>query len=130
MRVAADVPKRSALSLFARNADAPQCPIELCGWRGKTSIRAFVPRNERFHYLRMVGVDVFREKQGRRDGTVPEGPAGEDPEATPTEDPGKAESEGDGEAEGDPPSDGETDGNDDGAAAGGDATETREVTGS
>uniref|UniRef100_A0A671UYP0 tRNA (cytosine(34)-C(5))-methyltransferase n=1 Tax=Sparus aurata TaxID=8175 RepID=A0A671UYP0_SPAAU len=42
----------------------PQCSIQLCGWRGKTSIRAFVPRNERFHYLRMLGVEVFRDKQG------------------------------------------------------------------
>ncbi|XP_049606310.1 RNA cytosine C(5)-methyltransferase NSUN2 [Syngnathus scovelli] len=42
----------------------PQCPIQLCGWRGKTSIRAFVPRNERYHYLRMLGVEVFRDKQG------------------------------------------------------------------
>ncbi|XP_056154296.1 RNA cytosine C(5)-methyltransferase NSUN2 [Lampris incognitus] len=54
------------------NPAEPQCPIELCGWRGKTSIRAFVPRNERFHYLRMLGVEVFREKpglsQGRREG--------------------------------------------------------------
>ncbi|XP_052326049.1 RNA cytosine-C(5)-methyltransferase NSUN2-like [Oncorhynchus keta] len=46
------------------NPHCPQCPIELCGWRGKTSIRAFVPRNERFHYLRMLGVEVFRNKQG------------------------------------------------------------------
>ncbi|XP_047240725.1 RNA cytosine C(5)-methyltransferase NSUN2 [Girardinichthys multiradiatus] len=54
----------------------PQCPIQLCGWRGKTSIRAFVPRNERFHYLRMLGVEVFRDKQGlgqkRRDGAKEE----------------------------------------------------------
>lgn len=42
----------------------PQCSIQLCGWRGKTSIRAFVPRNERLHYLRMLGVEVFRDKQG------------------------------------------------------------------
>ncbi|MEQ2182065.1 hypothetical protein GOODEAATRI_018216, partial [Goodea atripinnis] len=52
------------------------CPIQLCGWRGKTSIRAFVPRNERFHYLRMLGVEVFRDKQGlgqkRRDGAKEE----------------------------------------------------------
>ncbi|XP_063041734.1 RNA cytosine C(5)-methyltransferase NSUN2 [Engraulis encrasicolus] len=47
------------------NPDDPQCPIELCGWRGKTSIRAFVPRNERLHYLRLVGVEVFLNKQGR-----------------------------------------------------------------
>uniref|UniRef100_A0A3Q3XLJ2 tRNA (cytosine(34)-C(5))-methyltransferase n=1 Tax=Mola mola TaxID=94237 RepID=A0A3Q3XLJ2_MOLML len=46
------------------NTAEPQCPIQLCGWRGKTSIRAFVPRNERFHYLRMLGVEVFRDKQG------------------------------------------------------------------
>jgi len=46
------------------NTEEPQCPIQLCGWRGKTSIRAFVPRNERFHYLRLLGVEVFREKQG------------------------------------------------------------------
>ncbi|XP_041100638.1 RNA cytosine-C(5)-methyltransferase NSUN2-like [Polyodon spathula] len=46
-----------------KNQEAPQCPIELCGWRGKTSIRAFVPKNERFHYLRMLGVEVFREKR-------------------------------------------------------------------
>uniref|UniRef100_A0A669BRA3 tRNA (cytosine(34)-C(5))-methyltransferase n=1 Tax=Oreochromis niloticus TaxID=8128 RepID=A0A669BRA3_ORENI len=46
------------------NPGEPQCPIQLCGWRGKTSIRAFVPRNERFHYLRMLGVEVFRDKQG------------------------------------------------------------------
>uniref|UniRef100_A0AAY4E0U8 tRNA (cytosine(34)-C(5))-methyltransferase n=1 Tax=Denticeps clupeoides TaxID=299321 RepID=A0AAY4E0U8_9TELE len=58
------------------NPDAPQCPIELCGWRGKTSIRAFVPRNERFHYLRMVGVEVFH-KQGRRaDEASSEAPEG------------------------------------------------------
>lgn len=46
------------------NPAEPQCSIQLCGWRGKTSIRAFVPRNERLHYLRMLGVEVFRDKQG------------------------------------------------------------------
>lgn len=58
--------------LFVSNPAEPQCPIQLCGWRGKTSIRAFVPRNERLHYLRMLGVEVFRDKQGleptHRDG--------------------------------------------------------------
>ncbi|KAJ1203524.1 hypothetical protein NDU88_007309 [Pleurodeles waltl] len=44
-------------------ADTLQCAIVLCGWRGKTSIRSFVPKNERLHYLRMMGVDVFREKR-------------------------------------------------------------------
>ncbi|KAM8966633.1 RNA cytosine C(5)-methyltransferase NSUN2 [Pelodytes ibericus] len=40
-----------------------QCPIVLCGWRGKTSIRSFVPKNERHHYLRMMGVEVFKDKK-------------------------------------------------------------------
>uniref|UniRef100_A0A1A8PSU9 tRNA (cytosine(34)-C(5))-methyltransferase n=1 Tax=Nothobranchius pienaari TaxID=704102 RepID=A0A1A8PSU9_9TELE len=54
------------------NPSEPQCAIQLCGWRGKTSIRAFVPRNERYHYLRMLGVEVFRDRGGlgqkKRDG--------------------------------------------------------------
>uniref|UniRef100_A0A4W3HN56 tRNA (cytosine(34)-C(5))-methyltransferase n=1 Tax=Callorhinchus milii TaxID=7868 RepID=A0A4W3HN56_CALMI len=44
------------------NTEGPKCPIVLCGWRGKNSIRAFVAKNERLHYLRMLGVEVFREK--------------------------------------------------------------------
>ncbi|XP_072267978.1 RNA cytosine C(5)-methyltransferase NSUN2 [Pyxicephalus adspersus] len=43
--------------------DTLQCPIVLVGWRGKTSIRSFVPKNERLHYLRMMGVEVFKEKK-------------------------------------------------------------------
>ncbi|XP_053494239.1 RNA cytosine C(5)-methyltransferase NSUN2 [Ictalurus furcatus] len=55
---------------------APQCTIDLCGWRGKTSIRAFVARNERLHYLRMVGVEVFRNKQGKKEGGAAEAQEG------------------------------------------------------
>ncbi|MEE6465365.1 hypothetical protein FKM82_006533 [Ascaphus truei] len=44
-----------------------QCPIILCGWRGKTSIRSFVPKNERLHYLRMMGMEVFKEKKENPD---------------------------------------------------------------
>ncbi|XP_053570553.1 RNA cytosine C(5)-methyltransferase NSUN2 [Bombina bombina] len=43
--------------------DTLQCSIVLCGWRGKTSIRSFVPKNERLHYLRMMGVEVFKDKK-------------------------------------------------------------------
>ncbi|KAM9434239.1 RNA cytosine C(5)-methyltransferase NSUN2 [Clarias gariepinus] len=56
--------------------NAPQCPIDLCGWRGKTSIRAFVARNERLHYLRMLGVEVFQNKQGKKDGSAAEAQEG------------------------------------------------------
>ncbi|XP_054434321.1 RNA cytosine C(5)-methyltransferase NSUN2 [Pteronotus mesoamericanus] len=46
--------------------DTLQCPIVLCGWRGKTSIRTFVPKNERLHYLRMMGLEVLAEKRKER----------------------------------------------------------------
>ncbi|XP_069770293.1 RNA cytosine C(5)-methyltransferase NSUN2 [Narcine bancroftii] len=44
------------------NTEGPKCPIILCGWRGKNSIRAFVAKNERLHYLQMLGVEVFRDE--------------------------------------------------------------------
>jgi len=46
--------------------------IEIVGWKGKDSVRAYVPKNERLHYLRLVGADVtswevnkFEEKNQR-----------------------------------------------------------------
>lgn len=56
----------------SRKPDTLQCPIVLCGWRGKASIRTFVPKNERLHYLRMMGLEVPAEK--KRDGPVLAGP--------------------------------------------------------
>lgn len=50
------------------NPDALQCPIVLCGWRGKASIRTFVPKNERLHYLRMMGLEVSGEK--KKEGVI------------------------------------------------------------
>ncbi|KAJ6661334.1 hypothetical protein lerEdw1_014962 [Lerista edwardsae] len=47
--------------------DTLQCSVVLCGWLGKTSIRAFVPKNERLHYLRMMGVDLFKAKRKEED---------------------------------------------------------------
>jgi len=32
--------------------------IEIVGWKGKETIRAYVPKNERLHYLRLVGADT------------------------------------------------------------------------
>ncbi|KAL7984624.1 hypothetical protein Chor_003194 [Crotalus horridus] len=43
--------------------DTHECSILLCGWLGKTSLRAFVPKNERLHYLRMMGLEVFKAKR-------------------------------------------------------------------
>ncbi|KAF0871423.1 NSUN2 methyltransferase, partial [Crocuta crocuta] len=53
--------------------DALQCPVVLCGWRGKASIRTFVPKNERLHYLRMMGLDAPAEKKAAGAGLAPEG---------------------------------------------------------
>ncbi|XP_071771009.2 RNA cytosine C(5)-methyltransferase NSUN2 [Centroberyx gerrardi] len=81
----------------SNNPAEPQCPIELCGWRGKTSIRAFVPRNERFHYLRMLGVEVFRDKQGAGQGRRDAGKEGKEEEGAEKEGEtteGAAENEG------------------------------------
>ncbi|KAK2117574.1 tRNA (cytosine(34)-C(5))-methyltransferase [Saguinus oedipus] len=50
------------------NPDSLQCPIVLCGWRGKASIRTFVPKNERLHYLRMMGLEVLGEK--KKEGVI------------------------------------------------------------
>uniref|UniRef100_A0A4W4GRR7 tRNA (cytosine(34)-C(5))-methyltransferase n=1 Tax=Electrophorus electricus TaxID=8005 RepID=A0A4W4GRR7_ELEEL len=94
-----------------KDPSSPQCPIELCGWRGKTSIRAFVPRNERLHYLRMVGVEVFQDKQGKKAGRTTEAQEGstelgeargreeggtQEPESTDTDQNGSAKSKGNG----------------------------------
>ncbi|XP_036752630.2 RNA cytosine C(5)-methyltransferase NSUN2 [Manis pentadactyla] len=52
-------------------ADTLQCPIVLCGWRGKASIRTFVPKNERLHYLRMMGLEgLAEEKKEGASGTA------------------------------------------------------------
>ncbi|XP_075069004.1 RNA cytosine C(5)-methyltransferase NSUN2 [Mixophyes fleayi] len=61
-----DLPMGSIILKYEPDPQKPdtlQCSIVLCGWRGKTSIRSFVPKNERMHYLRMMGVDVFKEKK-------------------------------------------------------------------
>ena len=36
----------------------PCVDIVFCGWRGKTSVRSFVSKDERSHYLRLCGVEL------------------------------------------------------------------------
>lgn len=40
--------------------DGPSFTIELIGWRGNTSVKAYIGLNERIHYLRMCGQDVSK----------------------------------------------------------------------
>jgi len=32
--------------------------LGIVGWKGKSTVRAYVPRNERLHYLRLIGADT------------------------------------------------------------------------
>ena len=48
--------------------------VKTVGWKGKMSVRAYVPRNDRLHYLRLIGADItafetnkFEEKQKRKE---------------------------------------------------------------
>ena len=34
--------------------------LEFVGWKGKASVRAYVPKNARIHYLRLVGGDTSK----------------------------------------------------------------------
>lgn len=63
----------------SRKPDTLQCPIVLCGWRGKASIRTFVPKNERLHYLRMMGLEVLAEKKKDRPVLAGDSAAGSGP---------------------------------------------------
>ena len=38
--------------------EADEFGIELCGWKGNQTIRCYVPKVGRAHYLRIVGYDV------------------------------------------------------------------------
>lgn len=38
----------------------PACNVTFCGWRGRASVRSFVPRFERQHCLRLFGEDLHK----------------------------------------------------------------------
>ena len=39
--------------------------LELVGWKGKNSLRAYVPKNERVHYLRLIGCDTSKYEKNK-----------------------------------------------------------------
>jgi len=41
--------------------------VEVVGWKGKSSVRAYVPKNERLHFLRMVGGDLSKYDKNKFD---------------------------------------------------------------
>ena len=38
--------------------DDADLKLGIVGWKGKMSLRAYVPRNERLHFLRLIGADT------------------------------------------------------------------------
>ncbi|KAK3086920.1 hypothetical protein FSP39_025437 [Pinctada imbricata] len=39
----------------------PDCDVVICGWRGKTSVRAFLNQGLKFHYLRLLNLHLAEE---------------------------------------------------------------------
>lgn len=39
--------------------------LEFVGWKGKSSLRAYVPKNERVHYLRLIGGDTSKYERNK-----------------------------------------------------------------
>ena len=50
----------------------PTLKLEIVGWKGKASVRAYVPKNDRIHYLRLLGGDTskyeFNKFEVKREG--------------------------------------------------------------
>jgi tRNA (cytosine34-C5)-methyltransferase len=39
--------------------------LEFVGWKGKNSLRAYVPKNERVHYMRLIGCDTSKYEKNK-----------------------------------------------------------------
>lgn len=44
---------------------ADDVTIELVGWKGNKSVRAYVARNDRIHYLRLLGADTSKYEKNK-----------------------------------------------------------------
>lgn len=54
--------------MYTGDSCGDEFKIELCGWKGKNTLRCYVPKVERAHYLRMCGVDVseYEKREKKR----------------------------------------------------------------
>jgi len=55
-----DLDTGSVALVYEEDKSDYKIKLELVGWKGKNSIRAYVPKNERVHYLRLIGSDVSK----------------------------------------------------------------------
>ena len=47
--------------------------LEIVGWKGKSSVRAYVPKNDRIHYLRLIGGDTSKYEKNKFEAKREEG---------------------------------------------------------
>ena len=47
-------------ALQLTESESPKIKLEIVGWKGKASVRAYVPKNDRIHYLRLTGGDTSK----------------------------------------------------------------------
>lgn len=50
---------------FPVEGNGPQCYLELVGWRGAHTLRVYVQKHDRLHYLRLCGMDLSKYGSNR-----------------------------------------------------------------
>lgn len=51
------------MKCLSYSGSRPACDLVICGWRGKTSLRAFINHGLRFHYLRLFSEKLAEERK-------------------------------------------------------------------
>ncbi len=54
-----------ALNYQGKSEDGIDIRLDLVGWKGRHSVRAYVPKNERMHHLRLVGGDLSKYEKNK-----------------------------------------------------------------
>ncbi len=54
--------QKGSLVLYCdfQNNDGLSCNLELVGWKGGETLRVYVPKTDRLHYLRLCGADISK----------------------------------------------------------------------
>ena len=65
-----------SLKIFISEKQESHLKLEIVGWKGKASVRAYVPKNDRIHYLRLLGGDTskyeFNKFEAKREEIITE----------------------------------------------------------
>lgn len=55
----------SVALVFEEKREDYNIKLEFVGWKGKSTLRAYVPKNERVHYLRLIGSDTSKYEKNK-----------------------------------------------------------------